>query len=133
MRRESTIGNRRGTQEFSAGTRPLPVFRFDHEFSADGVRFDVEADALEFSGVSDPVVEGLVLPKRLADAVQGRVGVPRGYSFHNPRDFREGQTRLQQDMNMVGHDDIGVQFIAAKFSATQDGVCLLYTSPSPRD
>src|SRR5689334_8052439 len=62
-RGKSAAGNRGGTKEFSAGTGPIPVFRFDREFGTHGIPFNVSADALEFSGVSDPMVEGLILPK----------------------------------------------------------------------
>jgi hypothetical protein len=60
-RGESAAGDTWATQEFTAGTRPLPFFGFGDEFGSDGIPFDVVADALEFGGVSDPVVEGLVV------------------------------------------------------------------------
>lgn len=122
MRGKSTARDRSGTQEFSAGTGPIPVFGFGHEFGAHGIPFDVVADALEFTGISDPVVEGLILPKMFTRAAQGGVGVPRGHSFHDRGDFRKGHARLQQDVNVVGHDHKGVQFVTAKLGAAQDGV-----------
>jgi hypothetical protein len=121
-RGESAARNRWGTQEFSAGTGPIPIFGFGGEIGADGIPFDVITDALEFSGISDPMIEGLILPKGFAYAVQSGVGVPRGHSFHDAGDFRKGPARFQQDMNMVGHDHERVQLVAAKLGAAQDGI-----------
>ena len=122
MRGKSTAGNRSGIREFSAGAGPLPVSGFGYKFGADGIPLDTVADALEFSGVSDPVIEGLILPKGFAYAAQGGVAVPCGHAFHDTGDFRKDQARLQQDVNVVGHDHKGVQFVAAKLRAAQDGV-----------
>lgn len=119
---KGAAGNRFESTKFCAGAGPIPVFGPGHETCAYGVPLDVVADALELSGVSDPVVEGLVLPKGFADAVQRVVGIAGGHSFHDACNFREGDARLQEDVNVVGHDDKGVQFVAAKLGAAQDGV-----------
>jgi hypothetical protein len=118
---EGAARNGWGTDEFSTGTGPTPIFGLGDEIGGDGIPFDVMANAFELGGVSDPMVEGLILPEGLAHAVQGGVGVARRNSFHDAGDFGEGQARFQQSVNVVGHDHKSVQFIAAKLGAAQDG------------
>ncbi len=80
------------------------------------------ADTLEFRGISNPVIERFILPKRLSAAAQSGIGVPGGNTFDDAGDFGKREARVQEDMDMIGHEDISVQIVAAKLRAAPDGV-----------
>ena len=105
-----------------AGAGPFPIFGPVNESSANRVPFNVVADSLEFDGISDPMVERFVLPKGFAGAAQSGVDVTGGNSLERTRDFSERHERVQQYMDMVGHDDVSVQLVAAKLGAMLDGI-----------
>jgi hypothetical protein len=119
--RKGAAGNVTTAKEFAAGAGPFPIFWFGCEPGANGIPFDVVADALEFSGVPEPMIESLILPEGFANAIQGCIGVAGGYAFQDACDFGERDVRLKQHVDMIGHDDVGVQNVAAKLSAAKDG------------
>ncbi len=109
-------------EEEAACAGPLPVLRPRDEPGAHGIPFDVVADARKFSGIPDPVIERFVLPEGLAGAAQRSIGIPGRHAFDDAGDFGKRQARLQQNVDVVGHDYIGVQEVAAEFGAANDGV-----------
>jgi len=58
---------------------------------------------------ADPVIEGLVLPERPACAAEDLVGFAGGRAFEVLRDFGERRSRLDERVDVVGHDDVGAQ------------------------
>ena len=64
-----------------AGAGPWPGFGACGQARGDGVVLDVSPDAIELSGVADPVVERFVLPEVLSGAAENGVGVAGGYAF----------------------------------------------------
>jgi hypothetical protein len=109
-------------EEGAAGAGPPPVLGLGDQASAHGIPFDVMTDALEFGRVPDPVIKRFVLPKRLSRAAQRGVGVARRDTLDDAGDFGKREAGVQEDMDMVGHDDIGVQDEAAEIGAAPDGV-----------
>jgi len=109
-------------EEGAACAGPLPVLRPRDESGTHGIPFDVMADARKFSGIPDPMIERFVLPEGLARAAKSSIGIAGSHAFDDAGDFGKRQTRLQQDVNVVGHDHVGVQQVAAEFGTMNDGV-----------
>lgn len=91
------------------GTGPGPVFGASGQARGDGVVFNVGADAVELGGIADPVVEGFVLPEVLAGAMEDGVGVAGGYTFQAVGYAGDGNFRSDQNVDVVGHDYVGVK------------------------
>lgn len=104
------------------GAGPFPELGAGGEAGGYGVPFDIAADALEFVGIADPVVEGFVLPDGFSGAAEAGVDVSRGDALESGGDFGERRVRSEEDVDVVGHDDVGVQVIAAQLGATKDGI-----------
>jgi hypothetical protein len=51
------------------------------------------------------MIERFILPERLAGSAQESVRSPRGNSFHKLRDLRHGNSRVDQQVDMVWHYD----------------------------
>jgi hypothetical protein len=113
---KGAAGNRFESTKFRAGAGPTPVFGPGHEICAYGIPFDVVADALEFGRVSDPMIEGLVLPKGFADAVEDGVCLSSRNAFQAIHEARNGGMRSDEQMNVVRHDHEGVEGVEAQFS-----------------
>jgi len=79
-------------------------------------------DALEFRGIPNPMIKGFVLPKRLACAAEPGVYVASRDSLQWAGNFGEGHVWVEKNMDVVGHHDIGVQLIAAKFGTMHDRI-----------
>jgi len=101
---------------------PRPVLGACGEPCLHGIPFDVLADAFEFGGVSDPMIEAFVLPEGFAGPAQGGVCIARRDALHDVGDLGQWHAGLQQDMDVVGHDDVGVQDVPPEFGATFDGI-----------
>src|SRR5690242_7456505 len=79
-------------------------------------------DALEFRGIPNPMIKRFVLPKRLACAAEPAVDVTSCNSLQGTRNLGEGYVRVEENMDVVGHDHIGVQLVAAKLGAMHDRI-----------
>src|SRR5260370_17205945 len=79
-------------------------------------------DALELCGMSKPMIKRLVLPKRLACAADPGVDVASRDSLQWAGNFGDGHVWVEKNMDVVGHDHIGVQLIAAKFGTMHDRI-----------
>src|SRR5260370_37275221 len=79
-------------------------------------------DALEFCGIPNPMIKRFVLPKRLACAAEPGVDVATRDSLQWAGNFGDGHVWVEQNMDLVGHDHIGVQLIPAKFGTMHDRI-----------
>ncbi len=79
-------------------------------------------DALEFGGVPHPVIERFVLPEGFSCATHGAIRIARRDPLDDARDFGKGETWVQENVDVVGHDDVGVQDEAAEIGTAPDGV-----------
>lgn len=69
--------------------------------------------ALESGAITDPVVECFVLPEWLAHPAERRVRIPRRNSFDTAGNASEWNDRLEQDVNVIGHNNVGKQIVMA--------------------
>src|SRR5260370_3302803 len=79
-------------------------------------------DALEFCGISNPMIKRFVLPKRLARAAEPGVYVASRDSLQWPGNFGEGHVWVEKNVHVVGHDHIDVQLVAAKLGSMHDRI-----------
>lgn len=79
-------------------------------------------DALEFRGIPNPMIKGSVLPKRLACAAGPGVDVASRDSLEGARNLGEGYVGVEENMDVVGHDHMGVQLVATKLGAMHDRI-----------
>jgi hypothetical protein len=87
------------------------------------VVLDVRPDSVELSRISNPVIVRLSLPERFALAVQHLVGLPRRKSFQRLQQPAGIDQRQNQQMYVVGHDDVGVQFVIPQLPrCVMDGI-----------
>lgn len=104
----------------SAG--PTPILRFDHETCGDGIVFDVTSNPGELMPVPNPVIKRLRVPEDTA-AMENPIGRMRRRAFQPSGDLREPPRRPNQRMNMVRHNDPGIQLIeAARVVTIQESV-----------
>lgn len=61
-----------------------------------------------------------MLPKRLADAVETPICVSRGDAFDAAGNAHKRHSRIQQHVDVIGHDNVGVEIIVTKFGAAED-------------
>jgi hypothetical protein len=93
------------------GAGPLPIRRLADQARTDRVVLDVSHNTIELVAALNSMVKGLVLPERLSGPVQNQVGFPRRGPFQPPCDHWQGDLRLKEDMNVIGHDHPSVQHI----------------------
>jgi hypothetical protein len=79
-------------------------------------------DALEFCGIPNPMIKRFVLPKRLACAAEPGVDVASRDSLQWAGNFGEGHVWVEKNMDVVGHNHIGVQLVAAKLGSMHDRI-----------
>ena len=91
----------------SAG--PRPIFRLLDQSCSDWISFDVSMNLLPFAGIANPVVEGLALPERLSCEAEQQVRFARRCAFDFLSDLGKRGLLLEQEMNVIGHQDIGLQ------------------------
>ena len=77
---------------------------------SDGILLDVRSDALELPAISNQMVVALVLPERAWPA-QHPIGFVRGKSFQRPQPVTRGHMRRRQQVDVVRHNDEGVQIV----------------------
>ncbi len=86
--------------------RPGPLLRCSDESGFSWIVFDVPTDLFALGGRPHPVVKGFTLPKGLAHSLENTVCLAAAHTFDAARDAFERQTRLDQEMDVIGHDDI---------------------------
>jgi hypothetical protein len=96
--------------------RPRPVFGIFHEVGGDWIAFIIPADAIGLSAISDPVVERLILPEVIPGSTEYLVGFARSGAFEPVCNSREGDKRLKENVNVVGHDDKRLERVLAQFA-----------------
>ena len=97
--------------------KPSIVLRSDCKSGSNRIVFNIIRDFLEFALVSNPVIVGFSLPKRLTGAAQEQVCLPRGGPFHPAEQAPRRYFRQQEDMDVVGHDHPCPQVIVAELDA----------------
>ena len=90
--------------------------------SGNGIPFDVVANALEFRGIPNPVIERFVLPKRLSSTAQSGVDITSRNSLDRTGNLGERNIRVEQNVHVIGHDDVSMQQEAAALRAAKDRI-----------
>jgi hypothetical protein len=68
------------------------------------------------------MVKGFVLPERLPGVAHAGVGGAGRDSLDSAGDSPQRQAGLDQEMNVIGHDDICVQRVVVQCGASSDSV-----------
>jgi hypothetical protein len=105
---------------FVVRARPWPIVWLGHQACFDWIIFDVRANALEFGGGTNPMIEGLVLPEGFPNAIQELIGLACGDSFYSVRNSRQRTHGVEQEVDVVGHYSVSVQCEAPLSNATKD-------------
>ena len=84
------------------------------------VEFNVGTDALELRVVTNPVIERFVLPEGQPGAAQSCVRIPRGDTLDGSGDAAQRNVRLEQHMNMIWHNDVGMQHVVSELRTAED-------------
>ena len=101
--------------EWIGGARPWPIFGTGDQTCGYGVSLNIGADFLPFLWGADPVVEGFVLPKSSAAAAEKLICGMRRRAFYLPGDARKRGSWFEQEVNVVGHHYVRLQFEQAWF------------------
>ena len=97
------------------GTRPRIVPRAVHEPRFNRVVLNVGDYSAALSFVAYPMVVGFLLPKRLSGSTEQLVGLPGGVTLKGLQKASRTDVGNDQQVDMVGHDDIGFQIVVAQF------------------
>jgi hypothetical protein len=92
-------------------TGKRPQFSRGNQSRCNGVGFNVVPDLHKLALISYVVVERLILPKRVAGAVQESIGSASRGAFQPPRQNGYRHERQNQNVNVIGHDNPGIEFI----------------------
>jgi hypothetical protein len=68
------------------------------------------------------MIEGFVFPERLSHSSKGGVGVSRGNPLNTIGDAGQGQSGLEEDVHVIGHDHVGIKIVMSQLLAAKDGV-----------
>ena len=94
---------------------PAKKFGSRNQAGSYGILLNVTGDSAEFCAVPDPTVPGFLLPEGLAGAAQDSIGLASGRAFEPAGDFGQGHLGRQEQVDVVGHEDPGVQVIKCAF------------------
>lgn len=95
--------------------RPGPRSRYGSEPRFHRIVFNVSNDLLTFHRRSYPVVKGLTLPKGLACSLKNAICTLRAHALDATCYPPEWQSWLDEQMNMIRHDDVSKQPVLAQF------------------
>ena len=70
------------------------------------------------------MVKGLTLPEGLACTFEDAVCIARAHAFDGARDALKRQSRLDQEMDMIGHDDVREKGVLAQFVSAPENAKL---------
>jgi hypothetical protein len=79
----------------------------------DWITFYIPDDILKFLPRTNPVVVRFLLPERHSGASENSVCHTTGPPLEPPHDARHGGVRSEDHVDVVGHDDPGVEIIEA--------------------
>lgn len=122
------FGNRRGAGTLAVArgrfcrTRPRVVVRTRDEPGFNRIVLDVSNNFLKLALVSDPVIVGFGLPKRLPRPAQHLVGFPSAATFQRAKQSPRLHLWLQKYVDMVGHNHPSSQVVVTKIDAAAERV-----------
>jgi hypothetical protein len=94
--------------------RPTILFRTSHKTCGYGVPLDVRPDPLKLSVISNPMIEGFLLPKGQPGSAQQPVCFARREALYRMHDLRQFHAGRNQQVHMIGHHYPGMQPIVAE-------------------
>jgi len=103
-------------------TRPRITLDRRNDASANRVSLDIPRNAIPLVAVSDPMIVRLPLPKRLANAIESLVGLPRSCSFQRLQELSRRNKWQQQHVNVIRHDDKGPQLIVPQLGTLKQRI-----------
>jgi len=100
------LGATSGTAKSGCPTRarPWPVIRIFHQASSDRVAFDIQPNAIKLDAISDPMIEGFILPEMFPGSPEDLVSLASGNAFETIRNPFDRNRRIEKSMHVVGHD-----------------------------
>ena len=90
-----------------------PLVRLHHQTGSNRVFLNVGCHLFKFTTIPDPVIKGLVLPKRLPRTPQYCVGLTRGLPLDHPSDLGQFDAGRDEYVHVIWHDHEGVHLIFA--------------------
>ena len=79
-----------------------------HEAGFYGILLDVVSNTRQLPRVANPMIVRFRLPKRLTGTAEELIRLSRGIAFQGAQKFGWRDAGPNKQVNMVGHDDIGV-------------------------
>lgn len=104
----------------AAGARPGPVNWARDQSSDYRVLLNVIFEVRELSSITNPMVEGFILPESFPGAIQDFVRRPRRGSLQSIRKLAHGNPRSDKDVHVIGHYHVSMKIIVAKFRLSSD-------------
>jgi hypothetical protein len=111
-------GRWRRIETGTSGAGPGPGFGFEGQADGDGIELDVGSNAIEFDGSADPVVKGFIVPEVFLLRAQDGIRFAGGDRFEAIHYARDGDVRIHKKVDMIGHDDKGMQGVEMEFPFT---------------
>ena len=93
------------------GTRPSPLFFRAHESRLNRIALDVTNYVRQLSRRTNPMIVGLILPKRQPAAPQDAIGDPAGPTLQPTHNVRHRDMRVHHCVHMVWHNRPGVEVV----------------------
>ncbi len=101
-------------------TGPTKPVGLGDQSSPHRIQLNVSLDSIKlFTGSHDPVV-GFILPERLPMPTKQPVGLMCREPLQWSQPFAIGHVGCQKQVDMVGHDNVGVKIIPAHFATAAD-------------
>ena len=91
------------------GTGPPKPLGARCQSGAHRIHFDIRRNPFKLRPVANQPIVTLVLPKGLAGASEHKIGLSSGESLERLHKRGNSRVRSNEHMNMVWHDNIGVQ------------------------
>ena len=106
-----------------------PGFGISTQPGANGIMFDVCGHARLFSRVANNAVVVLALLKVFALAIKDSVSHTRRVGFNFAHDGPEWTYRFHNHVNVIGHDDPGIQSVVSAIFAEEENVANYFCDP----
>ena len=100
---------------------PLECFGRRDEAGVYRIHLDIVRDSFELLFIPHQAIVTFILPERLASESKYKIGFSCCESFEGLRQFRDRKVRCDQEVDVVGHDDVVMQFVSSTISV-EDGL-----------